>query len=79
MKSGTPSAASDVVRVLAEEERAGTWLGTIEFVPAVGGPTLRAEHETSQPSEKLVGYWAGGLEPLYFEGALARAIRSHQP
>jgi hypothetical protein len=68
-----PEGARYSVRIFAEEERAGTWLGTIEFEPLQGGPVVRARRETSQPSEALVEYWAGGLEPVYLEGALKRA------
>jgi hypothetical protein len=64
------------VRVHAREEAAGTWLGDIEFVPSAGGPSLRAERETSQPSLALVEYWAGGLQPVFLEGALDRARRA---
>ncbi len=63
-----------VVRSYAEERADGTWAGWLEFHPADGGkPVLRTGQETSQPSRVTVEYWASGLEPLYFEGALARA------
>jgi hypothetical protein len=29
--------------------------------------------ETSQPNRDAIEYWALGLEPIYLEGALARA------
>jgi len=63
-------------RVYGEERRDGTWGGWIEFVPAHRGATsraLRTGQETSQPDRKAVEYWAGGLEPVYLEGALSRA------
>ena len=63
-------------RIYGEQRREGTWSGWIEFVPADGGrqsPTLRTGQETSQPDRKAVEYWAGGLEPIYLEGALTRA------
>lgn len=64
-------------RVYGEERREGTWSGWIEFVPADGGRAsttpLRTGQETSQPDRKAVEYWAGGLEPVYLEGALTRA------
>ena len=47
------------------------WVGYIEF--SAGGRTLRTGEETSQPNRDAVAYWAGGLEPIYLEGALARA------
>lgn len=63
-------------RVYGEQRRDGTWSGWIEFVPVIGGPAagpLRTGQETSQPDRKAVEYWAGGLEPVYLEGALIRA------
>jgi len=64
-------------RVYGERRREGTWSGWIEFVPADGGRAsaapLRTGQETSQPDRKAVEYWAGGLEPVYLEGALTRA------
>lgn len=66
-------------RVYGERRREGTWSGWIEFVPADGGrasATLRTGQETSQPDRRAVEYWAGGLEPVYLEGALTRARQS---
>lgn len=63
-------------RVYGERRREGTWSGWIEFVPADGGrpsTILRTGQETSQPDRRAVEYWAGGLEPVYLEGALIRA------
>ena len=57
-----------------EERSDGTWVGWIEFTPADGnGPTLRTDRETSQPNRITLDYWSTGLEPIYFEGAFARA------
>ena len=68
-----------IVRSYAEERADGTWAGWLEFHPTDSGkPVLRTGQETSQPSRVTVEYWASGLEPLYFEGALARA-RPRQP
>ena len=45
-----------------------------EFVPALGdGEPLTTDQETSQPNREALAYWAAGLEPIYFEGAFARA------
>jgi hypothetical protein len=52
----------------------GSWIGWLEFVPLTGGRVLRTGRETSQPDRDALVYWAGGLEPLYLEGALARAL-----
>jgi hypothetical protein len=63
-----------IVRSYGEERADGTWKGWLEFHPVRGnGPVLRTGQETSQPSRVTVEYWASGLEPIYFEGALARA------
>jgi hypothetical protein len=63
-----------IVRSYGEERRDGTWIGWLEFHPTdVTKPVLHTGQETSQPSRASVEYWASGLEPIYFEGALARA------
>ena len=64
-----------VARVYGREERpGGTWLGWLEFHPVKSGPpVLRTRTETSQPDWKALDYWAGGLEPIYLEGAIERA------
>ena len=52
----------------------GTWEGWIEFRPAArSGPARRTGRETSQPNREALAYWASGLEPVYLEGAFARA------
>lgn len=60
-------------RVSGTEREDGTWAGWIEFVPMSGGATLRTDRETTQPDRAALAYWAGGLEPVYLEGALSRA------
>ena len=63
-----------IVRAYANQRFDGTWAGWIEFHAADGRkPALRTGQETSQPSRVTLEYWASGLEPIYFEGALARA------
>jgi hypothetical protein len=64
-----------VARIYGREERpGGTWLGWLEFHPVTsGGRVLRTGTETSQPDYEALDYWAGGLEPVYLEGALERA------
>ena len=49
----------------------GLWEGWIEFLATTGA--ARTERETSQPNRAALEYWAGGLEPVYFDGALKRA------
>ena len=63
-----------VVRVYAIEGAHGGWQGWLEFHPTdKSKPVLRTGRETSQPSLLAIKYWAYGLEPIYLEGALARA------
>jgi len=63
-----------VVRICGEERADGTWEGWLEFHPTdTGQPILRTDQETSQPNRSAIEYWADGLEPVYLEGALARA------
>ena len=50
----------------------GTWEGWLEFRTA-SGDLRRTERETTQPSLDALRYWASGLEPLYLDGAFARA------
>lgn len=66
------------VRAYGEERSDGTWIGWLEFHPTDGGKPLATDQETSQPDRATLGYWASGLEPTYFEGALARA-QGHLP
>ena len=49
------------------------WEGWIEFV-ATDGSVATTARETTQPDRRALEYWATGLEPIYLEGALARAL-----
>lgn len=70
-----PDGTQYCARTYGEQRADGTWSGWIEFVPADGRGVARStEQETSQPDRKAVTYWAGGLEPIYLEGALKRAL-----
>lgn len=63
------------VRVYGGERDGGRWAGWLEFTPLRGRtPVLATPHETLQPSRGALEYWALGLEPIYFEGALDRAV-----
>jgi hypothetical protein len=63
-----------IVRAYAVQQSSNLWVGWLEFHSADGKkPVLRTGHETSQPTRVTVEYWASGLEPIYFEGALERA------
>jgi hypothetical protein len=70
-----PNGEQYEARVYGMEERpGGTWIGWLEFHPVKGtGPVLRTRSETSQPDWKALDYWAGGLQPLYLDGAFQRA------
>jgi hypothetical protein len=63
------------VFVHAEPNGRTTWAGFVEFLSASGGAAVRTGHETTQSNVEGVAYWATGLEPVYFEGALNRALR----
>ncbi|MGI9078514.1 MAG: hypothetical protein ACR2G6_14475 [Gemmatimonadaceae bacterium] len=52
----------------------GMWEGWLEFQPVDrSGPVLRTNRETTQTDREALLYWATGLEPIYLEGAFARA------
>ena len=54
------------------EPRRNLWVAWIEFTGR-NGSVRRTGEETSQPDREAVVYWASGLEPVFLEGALARA------
>ena len=63
-----------VVWICGQERVDGTWEGWLEFHPTEASqPILRTDQETSQPNRPATEYWADGLEPIYLQGALARA------
>ena len=63
-----------IVRICGEERLDGTWVGWLEFHSADAKKTaMLTEQETSQPNRTALEYWADGLEPVYIEGAFARA------
>lgn len=63
-----------LARVYGRERTDGTWEGWLEFHPTNRQkPILRTGQETSQPNRVTLEYWALGLEPIYLDGALARA------
>ena len=57
------------------EPYAHLWHGWLELAPLDGGAVLRTDRETTQPNREALVYWASGLEPIYWEGALERARR----
>jgi hypothetical protein len=69
---GTGAAYS--VQACGEEVAGGNWEGWLEFRPVdETGTARRTGRETTQPDRSALQYWASGLEPLYFDGAFARA------
>jgi hypothetical protein len=48
------------------------WLGKIVFT-CDGGEAVETGTETSQPDRAALSYWTTGIEPIYLDGALARA------
>jgi hypothetical protein len=65
-------------RAMGRQRRGATvWEGWLEFSPVGGrGIVRRSAVETTQPNREALAYWASGLEPVYLEGALERAIAS---
>jgi len=76
----TPVADSDgrmyTCRAFAEQREDGMWEGWLVFFPQDGRPVVPTERETTQSNLEFAIYWATGLEPIYLEGALERALRS---
>src|SRR5438477_5648079 len=64
----------NTARVYAHPNGRTTWAGWVEFMPARGGTPVRTGPETTQSNVEGVAYWATGLQPTFFEGALARAL-----
>jgi hypothetical protein len=51
---------------------ANIWVGWIVFTDDAG-ESVETDMETSQPDRDALVYWSTGVEPIYLEGALARA------
>jgi len=63
------------VRALGRARKDGTWIGWLEFAPVgFGGMARHTPRETTQPGPAALLYWALGIEPVYLEGAVARAV-----
>jgi hypothetical protein len=65
-------------RAMGRQRKSRTvWEGWLEFAPVGGrGIVRRSPVETTQPNRDALVYWATGIEPVYLEGALERAIAS---
>jgi hypothetical protein len=60
-----------------QREGRTVWEGWLEFAPVGGGGIVRrSQIETTQPNREALAYWASGVEAVYLEGALERAIAS---
>lgn len=69
-----PDGVVYTVLVYGEPRAGGTWEGWLEFHPQGAiGRSLRTGRETTQPNRADLAYWASGLEPIYLDGAFARA------
>ena len=61
-------------RVVGRHAEDGMWEGWLEFEPIHGeGETVVGPVESRQPEREHLVYWAGGLTPVFVEGALHRA------
>jgi hypothetical protein len=65
-------------RAMGRQRKGRTvWEGWLEFTPLGGrGMVRRSQIETTQPNRRALAYWASGVEPVYLEGSLERAIAS---
>jgi hypothetical protein len=68
-----------VPHVCGRPREDGTWEAWIEFRSVDGAVVRVTDRETTQPNRAAVEYWAGGLEPVYFEGAFTRASERRLP
>ena len=72
------SVAADDTRwvplIYGTERADGLWEAWIEFRAVDDRPLRVTDRETTQPNREAVEYWSTGLEPIYFEGAFARAV-----
>jgi hypothetical protein len=60
-------------RVYACLRTDGTWAAWLVFADESTSEMRSTDIETTQPHLAAVRYWASGLEPIYLEGAFARA------
>jgi hypothetical protein len=61
-------------RVVGRYAEDRMWEGWLEFEPLDGtGEIIVGAVESRQPEREHLAYWAGGLSPIYVEGALRRA------
>jgi hypothetical protein len=62
-------------RVYADRNR-DLWDGYIVFFPITVGPVISTPRETTQSDLASLQTWASGLDRIYLDGALARALEA---
>jgi hypothetical protein len=62
-----------VVRAWGGPRSDGVWVGWLEFAAVGQRRVRRTGQETTQRRRADLEYWATGLEPVYLQGAFARA------
>ena len=63
-----------VAEAWGEPGEDGRWVGWLVFNPLDGGSPLATPRETTQSNRQALVYWAGGLAPIYLDGAFRRAL-----
>jgi hypothetical protein len=63
-----------VAQAWADQLPRGGWEGWFAFLPDDGGEPVWTDAETTQGRLAWLRHWAAGIEPVYLEGALARAL-----
>ena len=76
MRARDPDGHLYRARAIGRERDDRTWVGWIEFTPIGGGIVRRSPRETTQPNRAALVYWAYGLDEVYLDGALERALRA---
>jgi hypothetical protein len=71
------SGVSYTVFLYGRNRPGDTWQGWLVF-ERFDGKRFATDVETTQPNADTILYWAGGLTPAYFDGALERALRAPQ-
>jgi len=64
-----------VCKAFGEQREDGLWQAWLVFFPQDGRQALPTERESTQSNREFASYWAAGLEQVYLEGALERALR----
>ncbi len=70
------NAESYAILLYGRRRPGDTWQGWLVFVRQRDNRRFATPVETTQPSRDAIVYWASGLEDVYFDGALTRAVGS---